>query len=69
VESQARGHRAFAFAMARLGDARAQAELDWLRARASVCGDTCPDAAHLQSYCAAVESAMRAPAATAAAPG
>ena len=62
-------HVGLGLAMARLGDARAQAELDWLRARASVCGDTCPDAAHLQSYCAAVESAMRAPAATAAAPG
>ena len=62
-------HVGLGLAMANLGDARAQAELDWLRARASVCGDTCPDAAHLQNYCATVESAMRAPAATAASPG
>ena len=62
-------HAGLGLAMANLGDPRAREQLDWLRARASVCGDTCPDAVHLQNSCATVESALWAPAIAAAAPG
>ena len=66
-------HAGLGLALANLGDPKAREQLDWLLARASVCGDTCPDAQRLQRYAAGVEGAIRAPAAAAtaaaAAPG
>ena len=45
-------------ALARLRDARAQSELDWLKARAVACGAGCGDAASLAAMAHEVESAM-----------
>lgn len=60
-------HAGLGLALANLGDPKARRQLDWLLARSSACGDTCPDAQRLQRYAAGVEGAIRAPA-TAAAP-
>lgn len=60
-------HAGLGLALANLGDPKAREQLDWLLARSSACGDTCPDAQRLQRYAAAVEGAIRAPAAAAAA--
>jgi len=60
-------HAGLGLALANLGDAKAQRELDWLRARASACVAACPDAERLQRYAAAVEGALHSPAAAAAA--
>jgi len=67
-------HAGLGLALANLGDPKARVELDWLLARSSACGDTCPDAQRLQRYAVGVEGAIRAPAAaataaSAAAPG
>ena len=56
----AKARAGLGLAMAMLSDASAREQLEWLRTRASVCGDTCPDAARLQTYTATVEGAMRA---------
>ncbi len=45
-------------ALARLQDAKAQEQLDWLKARASGCGTGCPDATNIQKLTAEVEGAM-----------
>ena len=55
-------HAGLGLALANLKDAKAQAELDWLKAKAQACGDSCADAPKLKSLSTAVESAM-APAA------
>jgi Flp pilus assembly protein TadD len=55
-------HAGLGLALANLSDAKAQHELDWLRARAGACGASCPDAERLQRYAAAVEGALQAPA-------
>lgn len=60
-------HAGLGLALANLGDPKAREQLDWLLARSSACGDTCPDAQRLQRYATAVEGAIRAPAAAAAA--
>ncbi|MGH6967389.1 MAG: tetratricopeptide repeat protein, partial [Myxococcota bacterium] len=52
-------HAGLGLALANLGDPGARAELEWLWARSSACGDTCPDAQRLQRYAASVEDAMR----------
>jgi tetratricopeptide (TPR) repeat protein len=51
--------RQLAIAEASLGQTdKAQGELDTLKARASACGDTCPDAAELKAATAAVAGAL-----------
>jgi tetratricopeptide (TPR) repeat protein len=51
-------HAGLGVAMARLKDAKAQAELDWLKARAAACGAGCPEAGRLAALTAEVEGAM-----------
>jgi Tfp pilus assembly protein PilF len=51
-------HAGLGLALANLKDAKAQSELDWLKSKAEACGEACPDAGHLKSFTAAVESAM-----------
>lgn len=51
-------HAGLGLALANLKDAKAQAELDWLKAKAQACGDSCPDSARLKTLSSAVESAM-----------
>lgn len=41
---------------------KAQAQLDWLRAKAAACAKTCPDAGALDSAAAALERALTSPA-------
>lgn len=50
-------HAGLGVALANLKDPKAQAELEWLKARAQACGDTCPEAADLKALVGAVESA------------
>ncbi|MET0274022.1 MAG: tetratricopeptide repeat protein [Phenylobacterium sp.] len=54
----ATSHAGLGLALANLKDPAAQAELDWLKARAQACGTTCPDAANLKALAGAVESAV-----------
>ena len=61
-------HAGLGLALAYLSDAKALEQLVWLRDRASVCGDTCPDAEHLQTYTTTIEDAIRMSAPPAAAP-
>ncbi|HWA59839.1 MAG TPA: tetratricopeptide repeat protein [Caulobacteraceae bacterium] len=63
-------HREYALTLVRLKDtAKAQAELDALKARAQACGDSCAESADLKAAVAAVEAAIGgAPAASLAAP-
>lgn len=51
-------HAGLGVALANLKDAKAQGELDWLKAKAQACGDTCPEAASLKSATGAVQSAL-----------
>ncbi|THD64439.1 tetratricopeptide repeat protein [Phenylobacterium sp.] len=51
-------HAGLGLALANLKDPKAQAEADWLKAKAQACGDSCPDAARLKTFSSAVESAM-----------
>ena len=53
-------HAGLGLALANLKDAKAQAELDWLKARAQACG-TCSDATNLKALTGAVESALTTP--------
>ena len=65
-------HKELALAYARLKDAsKAGAELDALKARATTCGDSCPEAADLKAAIDAVQAALAsgAPAAMATPPG
>ncbi len=55
-------HAGLGLALANLKDSKAQAELDWLRAKTQACADTCADAPRLKSLSTQVESAL-APAA------
>jgi Flp pilus assembly protein TadD len=57
------GHAGLGLALANLKDAKAQAELDWLKSKAQACGDSCPDASKLKTLSGAVENAMGPPAA------
>lgn len=54
----ASGHAGLGVALGNLKDAKAQGELDWLKAKAQACGDTCPDAANLKAMAGMVEGAM-----------
>lgn len=56
------GHQGLGVALAGLKDAKAQGELDWLKAKAAACG-TCAEAGTLKSAVSAVEGAMGAPSA------
>jgi Tfp pilus assembly protein PilF len=53
------GHRGLGVALAGLKDPKAQAELDWLKAKAQACG-TCAEAATIKAAAGAVEAAMGA---------
>ncbi|HEV7386026.1 MAG TPA: tetratricopeptide repeat protein [Phenylobacterium sp.] len=57
-----RVHAGLGLALANLKDPKAQAEADWLKAKAQACGDTCPDAARLKAFSDQVQSAMTPPA-------
>jgi tetratricopeptide (TPR) repeat protein len=50
-------HAGLGMALAKLQDGKAQAELDWLKAKASACG-SCSDAAQLQAATTEVEGAL-----------
>lgn len=54
----AASHAGLALTLAKLNDPKAQAELDWLRARTAACGDTCPEAATLKALTAEVEGQL-----------
>lgn len=54
------GHRGLGVSLAGLKDPKAQAELDWLKAKAQACG-TCADATTIKAAAGAVEAAMGAP--------
>ncbi|HEX3366031.1 tetratricopeptide repeat protein [Phenylobacterium sp.] len=56
----AEAHAGLGIALANLKDSKAKAEMEWLAARASACGESCPDAGRLKSFTAAVEDAMSA---------
>jgi Flp pilus assembly protein TadD len=51
-------HAGLGLALANLKDPKAQAEVDWLKAKTQACGDTCADAASLKAITQEVESAM-----------
>jgi Flp pilus assembly protein TadD len=51
-------HAGLGLALANLKDAKAQAEDDWLKAKAQACADSCPDAARLKTFTDQVEAAM-----------
>ena len=51
-------HAGLGLALARLQDPKAQAELDWLKARAQACGTGCAEASALQALIPQVEAAM-----------
>ncbi|MCR5878641.1 M48 family metallopeptidase [Phenylobacterium sp. J367] len=51
-------HAGLGLALANLKEPAAQAQLDWLKAKAQACGDTCPDAALLKGLAGQVERAM-----------
>jgi tetratricopeptide (TPR) repeat protein len=52
-------HRGLGVTLGSLKDAKAQGELDWLKAKADACG-TCADAANLKAATEAVQTAMGA---------
>ena len=58
-------HAGLGLALANLKDAKAQAELDWLKTKSQSCGDGCAEAPKLKAFTDAVQNAM-APAADAA---
>jgi Flp pilus assembly protein TadD len=51
-------HAGLAMALVNLKDAKAQGEVDWLKAKMQACGDACPDAASLKALSAEVEAAQ-----------
>lgn len=51
-------HAGLGTALARLKDPKAQAELDWLKAKAQACGGSCPDDAALKAGADQVQGAM-----------
>ncbi len=54
----ASAHAGLGLALANLKDAKAQAELDWLKAKAQTCGDGCADAPKLKQFTDTVQAAM-----------
>lgn len=52
-------HAGLGLALANLKDPKAQAEIDWLKAKAQACGDSCPDAASLKGMVSALEAAQQ----------
>lgn len=52
------GHAGLALALVNLKDGKAQGEVDWLKAKAQACGDSCPDAATLKGLTEEVTAAM-----------
>lgn len=59
----AQAHAGLGVALAKLKDAKAQAEVDWLKSKAQACGDACPEAADLKALTAQVEGATKGDAA------
>jgi Flp pilus assembly protein TadD len=53
----AMSHAGLGLALANLKDPKAQAEIDWLKAKLQACGDSCPDASNLKAMTAEVEGA------------
>ena len=51
-------HAGLGVALANLKDPKAQAEADWLNAKAKACGDSCADATRLKSLSATMQSAL-----------
>lgn len=51
-------HAGLGVALAKLQDAKAQEQLDWLKAKASGCGTGCPDATNIQRLTTEVEGAL-----------
>jgi Flp pilus assembly protein TadD len=51
-------HAGLGLVLANLKDPRAQAELDWLKAKAQACGDGCADADRLKGYRDTVQGAI-----------
>jgi Flp pilus assembly protein TadD len=51
-------HAGLGVALARLQDAKARSELDWLNAKAQACADACPDADALKAAVGAVQGAL-----------
>ena len=51
-------HAGLGLALANLKDPKAQAELDWLKAKAQTCGDGCADQAKLKAFTDTVQSAL-----------
>jgi Flp pilus assembly protein TadD len=51
-------HRGLGLALAGLKDPKAQAELDWLTAKAATCGESCADAPDIKAAIDAVKAAM-----------
>jgi len=51
-------HAGLGVALAHLKDAKAQGELDWIKAKAQACADTCADAAALKAAADQVQGAM-----------
>lgn len=51
-------HAGLGLALANLKDPKAQAELDWLKAKSQACGDGCADQAKLKGFTDAVQSAL-----------
>lgn len=56
--NDAAAHAGLGVAMARLKDAKAQDELNWLKAQSTSCANACPDAARLGALTKEVESAL-----------
>jgi Flp pilus assembly protein TadD len=51
-------HAGLGLALANLKDAKAQGEVDWLKAKMQACGDSCPDAATLKAVTEEVQGAV-----------
>jgi Flp pilus assembly protein TadD len=51
-------HAGLGVALAHLKDAKAQGELDWIKAKAQACGDSCADAAALKAAAEQVQGAL-----------
>jgi len=61
-DNMIQAHKQYGIALAALGQKdKAQAELDALKARATQCGDSCPQAADLKDAIAAITSQMGTP--------
>jgi Tfp pilus assembly protein PilF len=51
-------HAGLALALANLKDAKAQAELDWLKAKIAACGDACPEGPKMKAAADEIQNVM-----------